>query len=119
MALWLCVCGRHVRRTDPRCPFCRAAALVCVGALGIACGARTELDGVEGERDADSAVDASDAHADSSFNDIASPPDVVEECTQSGGSCTSSSQCCFNVPCVDKRCGSIALYGSPPPPDED
>jgi hypothetical protein len=144
MALSLCSCGRHVRTSERACPFCgaavvgdearavpgrrsRAAALVCVAALGVACAARTELGATPGDASSESGADAStsDANADARDDnaitpiDVKQPPlDAIDECLGPNEPCTQNSECC------DGFCGgahvcdmNVPPYGSPPPED--
>jgi hypothetical protein len=100
MAVSLCVCGRHVLSRDACCPFCgatsrtrvprltggrrsRAAIMVGTAALGVACGARTELGVIGRAQETDAAQDAADEDSAFSFPDASgfdvSIPDVHEE----------------------------------------
>jgi len=97
---------------------------VSAAALGVACGARTELDHVEA-RDAAAdaiAVDGGDATADVTFvdasdasSDVAPPPDVIDECLPDFALCTSNGECCDNE-CIFGECGgTVPPYGGAPP----
>lgn len=157
MAFWICDCGRHVRITDAVCPFCtasracvapmrvhddtsrfgsrcsRAAAFGVVCAIGIACGARTELDDDAVIEDAATHIDGPTTQSDGASmkdgttafdgpstdveTDVITIPDVVEECIPPNGVCSGPGECCFNFPCMNDRCGALVLYGAPPPLD--
>jgi hypothetical protein len=146
MGLRVCACGRHVRATDERCPFCGAssrsapalrdelrgltAIVFGTAAVCAACGARTEL-GAHGElTDASAPHDAS-APDDASLQDHASdapadgpdvadaPTDVLDDapCVPVGGVCATSADCCDpNVAACFDGRCVVPLYGAPPPP---
>ena len=100
--------------------------LAIVGtAVGVACGARTNLDKPTQRVSAD-AGDAGDATlADSSVfdspisNDVIVSSDVVEECLAYGEACQVWSDCCGDYCDEGHVCSPAPLYGAPPPPDSD
>ena len=102
----------------------RAAALVCVAAMGAACAARTELYAT-GDASSDSASsgdasgDAIDARADSPFSlpDAQPPLDAIDECLATGELCSTSGECCSGL-CFHGECDlGVPPYGGPPPED--
>ncbi len=100
--------------------------MIVGAAVGVACGARTDLGKpvklVNADAgDAGHADDASVADAPAADAPVDSPitSDVVEECLPYGAVCVVWSDCCGNYCDNDHVCSPAPLYGAPPPPDYD
>jgi hypothetical protein len=107
----------------------RAASLVAIAALGVACAARTELGATSADASSDGLAKPADGSGDAvgdaidhdgtsvvDAHDETTLSDVVEECTPVGGPCVSDADCCNTFCGFHSICGAPAPpYGGPPP----